>query len=101
MLLSIPLFIKLNLVPPPTYPPPILGVQGLCSIVVWYGPENLTCVNWISGYEVMLYDPNLSMSNVTKHVEANRTFYILTEEDKVAGEKTCVQVSLNLIFIIT
>ena len=41
----------------------------------------------------MLYDPNLLATNVTRYVGANRTFYILTEVDRVAREKTNVQVS--------
>ena len=44
----------------------------------------------------MLYDPNLPASNATRYVGANRTFYVLTEEDRVASEKTNVQVSLLL-----
>ena len=95
---SIPVSSIILVAPPTTSPPPLLGVQGLCSVVVWYGPEDLTCENRISGYAVKLCDPNLSTSNVTRHVGANRTFYILTEEDNVAGKNTHVQVSLNLIF---
>ena len=71
-------------------PPPPLGIQGLCSVVVWYGPENITCENTIRRYEIIFYD---SMSNVTRYVEANRTFYILTDEDRLSGEETYVQVS--------
>ena len=74
-------------------PPPLTGIQGLCSVVVWYGPENTTCENTIRGYEVIFYDSNLPSSNVTRYVEANRTFYILTAEDRLAGEETYIQVS--------
>ena len=35
-------------------PPPPLGVQGLCSFVVWYSPAVQSCED-IHGYEVRLY----------------------------------------------
>ena len=50
------------------------------------------CEDTISGYEVRFYDPNFSQSNVTRYVGANRTFYGVTEEDRLAGENTHVQV---------
>jgi hypothetical protein len=74
-------------------PPPLTGVQGLCSVVVWYGSENLTCKNMIKRYEVIFHDSNLPASNMTRYVEPNRTFYILTDEDKSVGEDAYVQVS--------
>ena len=85
--------------PVPSPPPPApIGVQALCSVVVWYSPEvSTSCedldIKLINGYEVRFYDPELIQSNVTKYVGANRTFYILTEEDRLAGDdKTYVQV---------
>ena len=78
-----------TIIPPP---PPPLGVQGLCSVVTWYSPD-VSCENTIEGYEVRLFNPELSQSNTTRSVGANQTFYILTDEDRVAGEKTYAQVS--------
>ena len=71
-----------------------------CSIVTWYSPElevPVSCENnaeTLNGYEVRFSYSNseLSQKNVTKYVETNRTFYILTDEDKVAGDKSLVQV---------
>ena len=80
-------------VPPPLSAP--IGVQALCPwpVVVWYSPEvYMFCEDTISGYEVRFYDPNFSQSNVTRYVGANRTFYGVTEEDRLAGENTHVQV---------
>ena len=75
--------------PPPLSAP--VGVQALCSVVVWYSPE-VSCEDMISGYEVRFYDPNFTHSNVTRYVEANRTFYGITEEDRLAGDNTYIQV---------
>ena len=36
----------------------------------------------ISGYDVRLYHPQSVHQNVTRHVEANGTFYVITDEDK-------------------
>ena len=76
---------------PPSAP---VGVQALCSVVVWYSPE-VSCEEMINGYEVQFYDLNFIQSNVTRHVDANRTFYVLREEDRLAGENTYVQVLTN------
>ena len=50
----------------------------------------------ISGYEVQFYDPNFTHSNVTRYVGANRTFYGVIDEDRLAGENTHVQVLITL-----
>ena len=89
---------------PPTPSVPF-GVQALCSVIVWYSPE-VSCENnaeTINGYEVWFYNAELTQQNVTKYVGANRTFYVLTEEDKLAGDKTYVQVSrvIELLFKVT
>ena len=83
-----------SVIPPP--PPAPVGVQSLCSVVVWYSPE-VSCEDTINGYEVRFYDPNFAQSNVTRYVEANRTFYVLTDEDRLAGENTYVQVPITFI----
>ena len=70
----------------PSSPPAPVGVQSLCSVIVWYSPE-VSCEDTINGYEVRFYDPNFTQSNMTRHVGANRTFYDVTEEDRLAGEK--------------
>jgi hypothetical protein len=81
----------------PVAPPPSpVGVQALCSVVVWYSPE-VSCEEKINSYEVQFYDANFTQSNVTRYVGANRTFYVLTEEDRLAGENTYVQVTNNII----
>ena len=64
----------------------------MCSVVVWYSPVELSCEEIINGYEVRFYDPNFIQSNMTRYVGTNRTFYVLTEEDGLAGEDTYVQV---------
>ena len=49
----------------------------------------------ISGYEVRLYSPHSLHKNLTRHIGANGTFYILEDEDKLAmvgSEDTHVQV---------
>ena len=76
----------------PSSPPAPVGVQSLCSVIVWYSPEAVSCEDTISGYEVQFYDPNFSQSNMTRHVRANMTFYGITEEDRLVGENTHVQV---------
>ena len=52
----------------------------------------MTCEDTISGYEVRFYDPNFTHSNVTRYVGVNRTFYGVTEEDRLADDDTYVQV---------
>ena len=69
-----------------------VGVQALCSVVVWYSPE-VSCEGMINGYEVRFYDPNFTQSNVMRYVGENRTFYVLTEEDRLATGNTYVQVA--------
>ena len=69
---------------------PPLGVQGLCSTVVWYSPE-VPCED-IHGYEVRLFHPHLAHLNVTSRVGANGTFYIVDEEDLVSSDETYAQV---------
>ena len=83
---------------PPVTPPPLppVRVQVLCSVVVWYSPE-VSCEGTIHGYEVQFYDPNVIQSNTTRYVGANRTFYGITEEDRLAGENTYVQVTNNIL----
>ena len=65
-------------------------------MVVWYSPE-VSCEDTISGYEVRFYDPNFTHSNVTRYVGANRTFYGATEEDRLAGDDTYVQVPITVL----
>ena len=54
---------------------PPLGVQGLCTFVVWYAPD-VPCVD-IRGYEVRLYHPQSAHSNATIGVWATGTFYVV------------------------
>ena len=70
--------------------PTPLGVQGLCSVVVWYSPV-VSCED-ICGYEVRLYNPRLSHLNVTNRIGANATFYIVDEEKPDSSDETNVQV---------
>ena len=67
-------------------------MQGLCSVVVWYSPE-VSCEG-ISGYDVRLYSPQSVHQNVTRRVGENGTFYIIKDEDNLAGnsDETYVQV---------
>ena len=67
-----------NIVSPPVTPPAPAGVQALCSVV--------------NGYEVRFYDLNFIQSNMTRYIGANRTFYVLTKEDGLAGKDSYVQV---------
>ena len=78
---------------PPVTPTAPVGVQAFCSVVVWYGPE-MAYEDKISGYEVRFYDPNSIHSNMTRYVGANRTFYGIAGEDRLAGENTYVQVPI-------
>ena len=71
-------------------PPPPLGIQGLCTVVVWYSPE-VSCED-INGYEVRLYNPQSAHLNVTRRTGANGTFYIVDEEKLVSSDETYVQV---------
>ena len=82
------------MVSPPVTPPAPAGVQALCSIVFWYSPE-VSSEERVNGYEVRFYDPNFVQSNVTRYVEANRTFYVLIKEDRLADKDTYVQVTNN------
>ena len=59
----------------------------------------MTCEDTISGYEVRFYDPNITNSNVTRYVGVNRTFYGVTEEDRLAGDDTYVQVPISYCII--
>ena len=71
--------------------PPPPEVQGLCSYVVWYSPA-VSC-GVITGYDVRLYSPQSGQQNVTRRVGANGTFYIIKDEDNLAGSgETYVQV---------
>ena len=72
-------------------PPPPLGVQGLCSIVVWYSPAVQSCED-IRSYEVRLYNPQSSHPNMTNQVGANRNFYIVEEEKLPNSHETYLQV---------
>ena len=49
----------------------------------------------ISGYDVRLYSPQSVHQNLTRHIGANGTFYIIKDEDKLAmagSDDTYVQV---------
>ena len=84
-----------SVTPPPAAASAPFGLQVMCSVVTWYSPE-VSCENnaeIINGYELRFYNSEVTEQNVTKYVGANRTFYVLTEEDKLAGDKTYVQVS--------
>ena len=75
-------------------PPPPLGVQGLCSSVVWYSPD-LPC-DVIHGYDVRLYHPQSAHQNLTRRVGSKGTFYVIKVEDRLAVntvEETHVQVT--------
>ena len=77
-------------------PPP--QVQALCSVVVWYSPT-VSCGD-IIGYDVRFFSPQLDSQNVTKRVGANRTFYIVQDEDvkmSAKQEDIHVQVILGLV----
>ena len=78
-----------TIIPPP---PPPLGVQGLCSVVVWHSPV-VPCED-IRGYEVRLYHPQSAHLNMTSHVGMNGTFYIIDEEKLVSSDETYVQVAI-------
>ena len=39
----------------------------------------------ITGYDVRFYSPQSDMENVIRHVGANRTFYIVQDEDKTVA----------------
>ena len=81
------IFLYIFLAPPPSPP----EVQGLCSNVVWYSPE-VSCER-ISGYDVRLYNPQSVHQNLTRRIGANGTFYVIRDEDKLAGsDETYVQV---------
>lgn len=67
-------------------------MQGLCSVVVWNSPE-VSC-GGISGFDVRLYSPQSVHRNVTRRVGANGTYYIIKDEDNLAGsDETYVQVN--------
>ena len=71
-------------------PTPVI-VQGLCSVIFWYSPA-VPCSE-VSGYDVRLYSPQSGQQNVTRRVGANGTFYIIKDEDILAGSgETYVQV---------
>ena len=59
----------------------------------------MSCEDTISGYEVQFYDSNFTNSNVTRYVRVNRTFYGVTEEDRLAGDDTYVQVPISYCII--
>ena len=82
----------LSLFYPLAAPPPPPEVQGLCSNIVWYTPD-LSCEG-IYGYDVRLYHPKAVHQNVTRRVGSNGTFYIIKDEDGLAGRsgETHVQV---------
>lgn len=78
-------------------------VQALCSVVVWYSPEVTNC-NSITGYDVRFYthSPQLPEQNLTRRVESNGTFYIISDEDNLGNsDGTYVQVVTNLAHNIT
>lgn len=79
-------------------PPPPIGVQGLCSVVVWSSPD-VPC-DGISGYDVGLYHRgHLNITGSPRHerhsrfvegtplvvrVPSNRTYYITRGEDHLS-----------------
>ena len=66
-------------------------MQALCSVVVWYSPD-VSC-DGISGYDVRLYHSQSAQQNVIRSVGANRTFYVINDEDRLADTlETRVQV---------
>ena len=78
--------------------PPLLKVQGLCSVVVWYSPE-VSCdeASKITGYEVQFYHPQLAHPNVTSRVGTNGTFYIVEKEKLLANNMTETYIQVSLI----
>lgn len=76
------------------YSDPPLGIQGLCSVVVWYRPE-VPCRD-IHGYEVRLYHPQSEHLNLTNRVGVNATHYIVDEDKLVSRDETVVQVFFHM-----
>ena len=68
-------------------------MQALCSVVVWYNPD-VSCEYMINGYDVRFYSPQSDTKNVTRHTEANQTFYIIRDEDRL-GDKHDINVQVN------
>ena len=66
----------------------------MCSVVVWYSPAVQSCED-IHSYEVRLYNPQSPHLNVTNHVGANETFYIVDVDKLVSSDETYVQVFIN------
>lgn len=69
---------------PPTTLPPLPSppeVQALCTVVVWYRPK-LPCES-ITGYNVRLFNPQVTHQSTVRHVGANSTFYIIKDEDRL------------------
>ena len=69
----------------------------MCSVVVWYSPAVQSCEDILS-YEVRLYNPQSPRLNVTDHVGANGTFYIIDVDKLVSSDETYVQVFINTYF---
>ena len=55
-------------------------VQALCTVVVWYRPQ-LPCGS-ISGYNVRLFNPQMTRQSTVRYVGSNGTFYIIKDEDR-------------------
>ena len=75
--------VLITLTVPPTILPPLpsLKVQALCTVVVWYRPE-LPCET-ITGYNVRLFNLQLTHQSIVRHVGTNSTFYIIKDEDRL------------------
>ena len=73
-------------------------MEGLCSIVIWESGLSDSAVSCedILGYNVRLYHPESKHQNLTKHVETDKTYYKISDEDKIDHE-TLVQVQYSLI----
>ena len=81
---------------------PVPEVKALsCSVVLWESglsdsDSSVSCED-IVGYDVRLYHPESEHRNVTRRVEADRTYYLIDDDDKLANinYETLVQVLLN------
>jgi hypothetical protein len=66
----------------------------VCSVVVWNDPELVFCGD-IIGYDVRFFSPQLVTQNVTRHVGANGTFYIIQEEDGLDTKRNDLYVQVT------
>ena len=74
-------------------------MEGLCSIAVWESGLSDSAVSCedILGYNVRLYHPESKHQNLTRRVEADKTYYKISDEDKDVkiDHETLVQVQYS------